>query len=200
MNHNYQLTEKGKRDYFLIQRIMKDNDQKAYAELMQNYSKSLYYTLFKMVKDKDDTEDLLLLTFEKAFRNLKDYKPKYSFSTWLFRIAINSSIDFLRKKDKLCKVIPELNGDGIETASKKMPSSGLDPEEQLIQKQNSDFVRKCIQGLSPQYKKVIELRYIQENTYEEMAKKINLPVGTIKAQVFRGKKLMYNKLKQAIGK
>ena len=100
-------TEKAKRDYMLLRKALDDNDQQAYAELMSLYRDSIYYMLVRMVKNKDDAEDLTLMTFGKAFRYLDKYTPKYAFSTWLYRIALNNSIDFLRMKNNMPQYFEE---------------------------------------------------------------------------------------------
>src|SRR5665213_3365559 len=85
-------------DIKLIERALKQNDQKAYAELMERYWESVYYMLLRMMKNnKDDAEDLAMETFGKAFRFLHQYSKKFAFSTWVFKIASNNAIDFLRQ-------------------------------------------------------------------------------------------------------
>ncbi len=193
------LNENGQKDYFLIQCALKNNDQKAYAELMNRYRNSLYYIIYKMIGSKDDAEDLLFESFEKAFKNLRHYTPDFSFSTWLFRIAINNCIDYLRKKHKQEVTSTEISEEYFKKIVKQEPSNDQSPEEQLIRKQRFEFLKKCIDGLSPKYRIVIELKYLHENTYEEISEKTNLPVGTVKAQLFRGKKILYDRLRKSIG-
>src|SRR5664279_4926106 len=95
------LTEKAQRDYALVQRAVQFGDQKAYAELLNNYRDSLYFMLLKMTNNPTDAEDLTIEAFGKAFRNLQQYTLEFAFSTWLFRIASNNCIDFLRKKNRM---------------------------------------------------------------------------------------------------
>ena len=92
------LTEKGLRDYKLVQLAIDKGDQRAYAELMKNYKDSIYFMLLKMTNNPDDAEDLTIEAFGKAFEKLHQYTPNYAFSTWLFKIASNNCIDFIRKK------------------------------------------------------------------------------------------------------
>lgn len=91
------FSDKAKADYELIQRAIHKKDDSAYTELMEKYRDSIYFMLLKMVRNKDDAEDLTLEAFGKAFMNLEQYSPKFAFSTWLFRIASNNCIDHLRK-------------------------------------------------------------------------------------------------------
>ena len=92
------FSAKAKGDYELIQRAIHKKDDSAYTELMGRYKDSIYFMLLKMVRNKDDAEDLTLEAFGKSFMNLEQYSPKFAFSTWLFRVASNNCIDHLRKK------------------------------------------------------------------------------------------------------
>src|SRR5512137_2963449 len=96
------LTEKAQRDYRLVKRAVNQGDQKAYAELMNNYRESLYYMLLKMTNNQVDADDLTIEAFGKAFKKLHQYTPDYAFSTWLFKIAANNCIDFMRKSRRIC--------------------------------------------------------------------------------------------------
>lgn len=92
------FSDKAIEDFELIDRAVKQKDQQAYATLMKRYKKAVYFMILKMVRDADDAEDLTMEAFAKAFRNLHKFKKDYTFSTWLFRIATNNTIDFIRKK------------------------------------------------------------------------------------------------------
>ncbi len=94
MEMNTNLTEKGQRDYLLIQRALRDGDQKAYADLLHYYRDSLYFMMLKMTNNPYDADDLTIEAFGKAFKKLDQYTPDYAFSTWLFKIASNNCIDF----------------------------------------------------------------------------------------------------------
>jgi RNA polymerase sigma-70 factor (ECF subfamily) len=92
------LSAKAVYDYNLVRRAVEGGDQKAYAELMGRYRDSVYFMLLKMVNNKDDADDLTIEAFGKAFKRLEQYTPTYAFSTWLFKIATNNCIDFIRRK------------------------------------------------------------------------------------------------------
>ena len=130
------LTEKALRDYKLVQLAIGDGDQKAYAELMKNYRDSLYFMLLKMTNNPHDAEDLTIEAFGKAFKKLHQYTPDYAFSTWLFKIASNNCIDFIRKKKKYTFSIDQNFDDeqGTELAN-KIPSQTLNPEEEFVKMQ-----------------------------------------------------------------
>lgn len=193
------LTEKALRDYKLVKRAIEDGDQKAYAELMKNYRDSLYFMLLKMTNNPHDAEDLTIEAFGKAFKKLHQYTPDYAFSTWLFKIASNNCIDFIRKKKKYTFSI-DTNYDDNETGTElaaKIPSQTLDPEEELVKKQKIILMHEVVEKLKPHYRTLIELRYFKEYSYDEIATELNLPLGTVKAQLFRAREFLYQILKNS---
>src|SRR6187402_1457925 len=131
------LSAKAVYDYNLVRRAVEGADQKAYAELMSRYRDSVYFMLLKMVNNKDDAEDLTIEAFGKAFKRLEQYTPTYAFSTWLFKIASNNAIDFLRnkKKNSALSLDTKMENDEGQEFSKNIKSPTLDPEENIIKKQ-----------------------------------------------------------------
>lgn len=193
------LTDKAKYDYKLVLQAVEQGDQKAYAELMGRYRESVYFMLFKMVNNKDDADDLTIEAFGKAFSRLDQYTPNFAFSTWLFKIATNNCIDFIRKKKNnliisIDKPYENDEGGGL-TLDIKMP--GPDPEENIIRKQKNILMRDVVEKLKPKYRTLVQLRYFEELSYEEIAEQLNLPIGTVKAQLFRSRDLLYNILKKS---
>ncbi|MFP3859297.1 MAG: RNA polymerase sigma factor [Bacteroidales bacterium] len=193
MELNPNLSEKAKYDYKLV-KLAIGGDEQAYAELMDRYKDAIYYMLLKMVNNKNDAEDLTIEAFGKAFKNIEQYTPNYAFSTWLFKIATNNCIDFIRKK-KANLVSIDHNEDGNEITPPTLQSHSLDPEEDMIKNQKVDLMRSVIHKLKPRYRNLIELRYFKEYSYEEIAQQLNLPLGTVKAQLFRARELLFNILK-----
>jgi RNA polymerase sigma-70 factor (ECF subfamily) len=187
------LSTKAQYDILLVNRAVEKHDQAAYAELLERYKESVYFLLLKMVNNKDDAEDLTIEAFGKAFKNIAQYTPNFAFSTWLFRIATNNCIDFIRKKKAVTLSLDRAftTSDGDEMTM-DVRSDTLDPEENLIKKQKNVFMRSLVDKLKPRYKVLIELRYFQELSYEEIADKLDLPLGTVKAQLFRSREFLYN--------
>lgn len=199
------LTTKAVYDYKLVVLALEKGDQKAYAELLQRYRESVFYMMLKMCNNKDDAEDLTIEAFGRAFKKLEQYSPDFAFSTWLFKIASNNAIDFIRKKKQKYSISldnktanPEHQDYSDHSANIK--AHGLDPEENFIKKQKIESVRVLVDSLKPKYKEMIELFYFQEMSHEEISKKLDLPIGTIKAQLFRARDLLYTALKNSEGK
>ncbi len=193
---NQTLTGKAQRDYQLVQQALNHGDQAAYADLMKNYKDSLYFMLLKMTNNPQDADDLTIEAFGKAFKNLHQYTPDFAFSTWLFKIASNNCIDFIRKKKKSTLAIQgrDLDEESEELVS-KIPSETLDPEENIIKQQKIEAMRGVVEKLKPHYRELIELRYFKEYSYEEIAQEMELPLGTVKAQLFRARELLQNIMK-----
>lgn len=185
-------------DYELVKLAVDGGDQQAYTKLMSRYRDSIYFMILKMVHNRDDAEDLTIEAFGKAFKNLPRYSPDYAFSTWLFKIATNNTIDFIRKKRLRTTSIDQSVGEEDEgnTYASNIESTSLDPEENFIKEQRKDLMREVTDKLNEKYKILIELRYFKEYSYEEIASELDLPLGTVKAQLFRAKELLFNILKR----
>ena len=192
------LSEKAQKDYELVLRATKDKDQQAFSDLMDKYKDPIYYMLLKMVNNNDDAEDLTLEAFGKAFNRLNQYTPNFAFSTWLFKIATNNCIDFLRKKKKNVMSIDNRvsNNDGEEYMF-EIRSDGMTPEQIAMNEQKIQLMRQYVKKLKPRYEILVEMRYFKEMSYEEISIELNLPLGTVKAQLFRAREFLYNIMKHS---
>lgn len=190
------FSSKALEDFKLIDKATKEKDQTAYAELMKRYKKPVYHMILKMVRNVDDAEDLTIEAFAKAFRNLHRFKKDYTFSTWLFRIATNNAIDFIRKKklDTL-SIDSSYKDDDGETISIDVQDDNLNPQEETIKKQKIGLIRDFVTKLPPKYQRLVRLRYFDELSYEEIAQELDAPLGTVKAQLHRARELMYDIVK-----
>jgi len=190
------LSDKAKYDYGLVLRAIENKDQLAFEELLDRYKDSIYFMILKMIKNKDDADDLTIEAFGKAFNRLHQYAPNYAFSTWLFKIATNNCIDFIRKKKKNVLSIDRRfeNEDG-DSLMIELRCKGRDPEQEAIRFQKMKMMRQVVTRLKPRYQILIELRYFKEYSYDEISKELKLPLGTVKAQLFRAREFLYNIMK-----
>ena len=193
------LSEKAQKDYNLIIRATEEKDQQAFSELMDKYKDPIYFMLLKMVNNNDDAEDLTLEAFGKAFNRLNQYTPNFAFSTWLFKIATNNCIDFLRKKKKNVMSIDNRvsNKDGEEYMF-EIKSEGMTPEQIAMNDQKIQLMRQYVKKLKPRYQTLVEMRYFKELSYDEISEEMDLPLGTVKAQLFRAREFLYNIMKHSI--
>lgn len=192
MVDNSHLSDKAQKDLVLVEKAIK-GDQLAYAKLMERYRESIYFMMLKMVKNPDDADDLTIEAFGKAFNRLEQYSPNYAFSTWLFKIASNNSIDFIRKKRiKVTSMDTGVTTDDGETIFFDAKSNSRDPEETIMHKQKVLHMRDLVSQLKPRYRLLVEKRYFEELSYEEISEELNLPLGTVKAQLFRARDFLSN--------
>ncbi|MBI5403074.1 MAG: sigma-70 family RNA polymerase sigma factor [Ignavibacteriae bacterium] len=173
--------------------------QEAYRRLMTKYRQLIYNLIFRMIRNKEDVEDLTQEAFIKAFNSLDKFDKQFSFSTWLFKIATNNCIDYLRKKKlNTFSIDKELGGEDDDYQF-EIPDSDRTPDKNLMESERKKILEEAIENLPSKYKSVILLRHRDEKDYEEIAKKLKLPLGTVKAHIFRGRELLNKYLKDRLG-
>jgi len=184
------LSEKAQHDLKVIDRAL-HGDSKAYTELLTRYRDSVYYVMLRMVNNPSDAEDLTIEAFGKAFHNLAKYVPSHAFSTWLFRIATNNCIDFMRKKSQSPRPFDQDDGEEDEMEA-TIASDTRAPDELLMDRETAARLNRIVKSLKPRYRRLIELRYFEDYSYEDIANELSLPIGTVKARLFRAKVLILN--------
>ena len=186
------LTDKGLRDLKLIKRALDQGDTTAYNELMKLYRDPLYFMLLEKVGDKELAKDLTIEALGKAFKKLHMYTPNYTFSTWLFTVARNNCIDYLRKNKIKTTSIDQFTIDNDGKKNKiDIPSDELNPEGILIRKQKIAILRQVVDKLKPKYRELVKLRYFKEMSYEEISTLLQIPIGTVKAQLYRSREQLF---------
>ena len=189
------LSSKAKEDMVLIKQAVEEGDEKAYEKLMNRYKKSVYFMLLKMTQNKDDAEDLTMESFAKAFKSLHKFNPQYAFSTWLFRIASNNCIDFIRKnKMRTFSINTPVETDNGTIDNFDLPDNLELPDDYANRMDKAKFLQSVIDELPKTYSTLIKLRYYEELSYEEIAEIIGVPIGTVKAQLHRARELLYKAL------
>jgi RNA polymerase sigma factor (sigma-70 family) len=186
------FSNKALEDFDLIDKAVQQKDQQAYAALMKRYKKAVYFMILKMIRDADDAEDLTMEAFAKAFKNLERFKKDYTFSTWLFRIATNNAIDFIRKKKlKTMSLNNTMSDDNGNAVTIDVEDEDDNPQDVYIRTQRLEMVRIFVDKLPAKYRKLVHLRYFDELSYEEIAQELDKPLGTVKAQLHRSRELLF---------
>ena len=184
-------------DSALIRSAIAGNDL-AYKKLMQKYHDAIFNFIFKMVRDRQQVEDLTQEAFIKAFSSLKNFNDEYAFSTWLYKIATNNSIDFIRRRKlqmySIDKPIESKDSDYMF----ELPDESYEADKELISGQKTRLLNEAIAKLPEKYRKVIRLRHVEERSYEEIAASLKLPIGTVKAHIFRAREMLYRHLRDKI--
>lgn len=166
---------------------------------MEKYRNALHRHVSRMVRGAYDVDDLVQECFIKAFSALPSYSFDYAFSTWLYKIATNHSIDFLRKR--------KLNTTSIDQPIKakdgeiefELPDSTYRPDRHIVDDQRKAILQEAIDSLPEKYNRVIVMRHQQEKSYEEISRELDLPLGTVKAHIFRARAMLYKELRHKRG-
>lgn len=193
-----EASESSLQDDKLVKSAVK-GDQEAFKKLVNKYQKPLYFHVLKMVKEHEQVEDLIQEAFVKAFDNLATYNTDYAFSTWLYRITTNHTIDYLRKK----KLKTTSIHDPVKTKEGEMQielgDKQAETDRDIIRSQRQKIIRHAINNLPEKYRVVIQLRHIEELSYQEISEQLDLPLGTVKAHIFRAREMLYKALKDKRG-
>ncbi len=165
----------------------KTGDQVAFTFLLDHYWNEVYGFMLKRTENETDSEDIAIETFSKAFDKIATYNPEFQFNTWLIAIAKNVHIDMLRKKKST--VFVEIT-DNEDHQAYNIADTTPSIEDALITEQNLSRLLQFIKELKPHYQEVIQLRYFQEMSYQEIAEQLNEPLSNVKIKLLRAKKLL----------
>lgn len=191
MTSNPNIRDRRELDLQLVCQARDNGDERAFSTLMQVYWDQMYVMLFRMTKSPVEADDLTMESFVKAFSSLDKFTPTNSFYTWLFRIAINTGIDFVRRRRLDQTSIEDIRVNTQDgNFEYTFPSNDANPEENLIYQQRKQALLNAMQKLSPLYREMIEMRYFDDLSYEQIAEKINLPLGTVKIRLYRAKNIL----------
>lgn len=189
--------ERREEDKRLIKSALQ-GDQKAYEALLIKYRNLVYTIMIKMVRNPQEAEDLTQEAFMKAFHSLASFNEEFAFSTWLMKIATNNCIDFLRKRKLRTYSIHEPIQYKDEKIEIEIPDAEAGPEKNILQSERKQILEEAIARLPERYRYVIILRHKEEKSYEEISEILNLPLGTVKAQIFRAREILNKNLRELI--
>lgn len=188
---NTATNDRMQRDYQLVCAARDNGNHKAYADLMAIYREPLYMLLLRMTHNTTTATDLTVDTFSKAFCQLHRYAPTGTFSSWLYSIGVNTYIDHLRRRRldtvSLGEVQRDADGEFVEY---QIPSSLPTPEEDLMRNERDEALKQVVAELRQPYRQIVELRYYEDLSYEQIAERLKIPIGTVKIRLLRAKSLM----------
>jgi len=194
MQNRKNKSDSKQEDFDAIRRVL-EGDNTAYEFLQKKYKNLIYSLVKKMIKNDSDVEDLVQETFIKAYKALDKFKFNYSFSAWIYRIASNNTIDFLRKRRFDTFSIDKPIGNAEDENYFEIEDNSYSPDADLISEQKADIITAAINTLPDNYREIIILRHEEELDYKAIAEQLDLPLGTVKAHLFRARKLLYEELK-----
>lgn len=193
-------TERAQRDYMLVLAARDRDDQHAYADLMHHYREPIYLLFLRMTHDPVAADDLTMETFGKAFSQLTTYSPQNTFATWLFSIASNRGIDFIRRKhmDTVSLSSVSVRMSDEDTLEYPVPSNDPNPEEAMIGRQTSVALSEMVEQLPERYRRIVKLRYYEELSYDEISTRLAIPLGTVKIHLRRARQLLAETMKDRL--
>lgn len=168
----------------------KKGNRKSQNALMDFFWEDVYNYVFFKIKSEEDAEDVTIETFTKVFTKLRLYNSDFDFKTWVISISHNTMIDHIRRSPKLNVSLDDENY--FIEIEEDLPG----PEESLIQKQDNDEFVKHLEKLKPEYRKIIELRFLEEKTYKEIAEELGLTMANVKVRLLRARQLLQGILKE----
>ncbi|HLM66219.1 MAG TPA: sigma-70 family RNA polymerase sigma factor [Longimicrobium sp.] len=178
--------------------LAQKGSEKAYRELLGRYQRPVFSLVYRMLRDREQAEDLAQETFVRVFNNIGRYDPKYKFSSWIFKIATNLTIDHIRKKEVATVSIDgsryAVTADEIEASTITVASDDENPEELLEAKELGESIEGAIGALRPEYRTAILLRHVEGREYQEIADIMGLPLGTVKTFIHRARHELRAKL------
>jgi len=163
-------------------------DQVAFTFLLHTYWNEVYHFIYKRTQNETVAEDITIETFSKAFDKLAQYNDQFAFNTWLIAIAKNVHIDFLRKKKS--EIFVELDDQDNNSSTHAIADTTPTIEDEIIRQQNLKKLLDCIKQLKPDYQEIIQLRYFQELSYQEIADELNESLSNVKVRILRARKLL----------
>jgi len=169
-----------------------EESEAAFKTLVHEYQRTVYYLIFKIVRNPEDAQDLTQETFVKAFSSIHKFDPSFAFSTWIFKIATNCSIDFIRKKRMTLLSLNDnpTSDENYSGISLQIQDSDPIPSDILTKYERREILLSAVDKLPERYRKLVHLRYFEELSYEEVAASLQIPLGTVKAQLHRSRELL----------
>ena len=184
-------------DARLIHAALRGSDH-AYKQLMRKYHDAIFSFVYRMIHDREQVEDLTQEAFIKAFGSLRSFNEEYAFSTWLYKIATNNCIDYIRKRKLQTFSIDKPIESKDSDFAFELSDDTYEADRGMISDERTVLLNRAIDTLPEKYRKVIHLRHVEERSYEEIAEELDLPIGTVKAHIFRARELLYKQLRDKI--
>ncbi len=176
-----------------------EGDQKAYEEILNRFRGQIFNLIYRMVRNKIEAEDLTQETFIKAFNALATFNAEYAFSTWLYKIAVNNCIDHFRKKRlKTYPIDNPIQAKDGELQREFPDTTFQGPETVLLSREKSLQIQEAIDSLPEKYRTAIVLRHSEDQSYEEIADQLHIPIGTVKVRIFRAREMLKKRLKEQL--
>jgi len=194
MNEIKENNVKHNEDFQLVQEVINGNND-AFGKIQKKYYRIISSIIRRMIKDEDDVMDLAQETFIKAYKALPSFKCGFAFSSWLYKIASNCCIDFLRKKRLSTISLTKPDFIDEEESEMEIEDNSYIPDMNILSQERKSVLLKAINDLPDNYKEILRLRHEEDLDYVAIAETLSIPLGTVKAHLFRARKILYSALK-----
>lgn len=194
VNNNIKSPESQEEDFDAVRRVLK-GDSSGFEILQKKYTRIISSLIRRMIRNEEDVRDLTQDTFIKAYNALSSFQFGYSFSSWIYKIASNTCIDFLRKK-RLAQVSLSQRNNSEEEYELEIEDKDYMPDLNVMTEEKIKALREAIENLPENYREIIKLRHEKEMDYADIAEKLDIPLGTVKAHLFRARKQLFQQLKK----
>ena len=181
-------------DVELIEAVLA-GDQEPFSELVKRYQGRLVNYLYRLLRDLGEAHDLAQEVFFKVYQALDRYDSKYKFSTWLFRVAQNAAIDQIRKRRLQLVSMDRPRADSDQQSTWELPSGERGPYGELRNVERGQAIQEAIDRLPWEYRELIVLRHYGDLSYDEIANLKEMPLGTVKNKLFRGRQMLKERLR-----
>lgn len=179
----------GATDQDIVEAVLA-GEQHRFGDLVGRYQGAIVNYVYRMLGQYEDAVDLSQDVFVKAYTALHSYQPKYPFSAWLFRIARNAAIDEIRRRRLTLVALDEPLETSEGTMERQLAADGPGPEQALLQHEASRLIDQALASLPDKYREPLVLRHASDMSYEEIAEALELPLGTVKTRIFRGREAL----------
>ena len=188
----------GKGDMSLVA-AAKNGNKKAFGILVKRHQQRVFFVARRITRRREDAEDVVQQSFQKAFTHLRKFEGRSAFSTWLTRIAVTEALMLLRRSRGLHEVlIDDLNGNEETATTLELPDSSPDPEAIYSQREQVEMLSSAMNELSPGLRKAIQLRELDERSCEETARIMGISISALKGRMFHGRRKLRDRLKRIV--
>lgn len=194
-NKNANNAESQQEDFQAIRNILNGN-KSAFKILQKKYGRIIVTLIRRMIKDEDDVQDIAQETFIKVYNALPNFQFEYSFSAWIYRIASNNCIDFIRKKKLNIVSLSQPLNPSDEDSEFEIKDDTFNPDLNVLSEERKNAINDAINKLPDNYRKIIKMRHEEEMDYQQIAVSLDIPLGTVKAHLFRARKILLTALKK----
>ena len=177
--------------------LARKGDEEAFGKVVKMYHERVSAVIYRVVNNTDDTKELAQLTWIKAWQKLESYKKESKFFTWLYRIAVNTSLDFMRQRARRKQVdFEETGNDDVAAKEDWRDGVTVSPDQEIMHGEIRQRFEQALNILSPEHRAALILREVEGQSYKEIAKAMKCRVGTVMSRIFYARRILQEHMKE----